>query len=539
MKLTPLLLASAQAGTYLHGKSNGDSSTGGLDSTVQTKVPLASNADIFGVPTDILWFHNNGAFSCESVTDSSPDSVARNLVVASLWGTSGSDALSPIDGKIFFRNVASTDGAYADIKADIEASTEANGESVNLQDVFLVTYKNIINPADSSQQNTYQTVVATGLIGSSASTKYFVVHNFATMAWKPDFANIGVYAANEEAEQCHSELSLPSGLANLENDSNIGQNGKYVQVFSQGLECTSKFETLCPVHQEGSRATSSGMLAFKGLKDSTQWDFYVSYECDPQFEISAGVEVLSSVCRYDPDYYDSRWSAEAPTCTNSETVKTFDIKIVIDKIADKPAEEASQERGDGANILVETGLSELIEYIGIESSQVSDINIRPFNPNEEWKSEERAEVDASGSVIVEFTIELPLAVKDKVTQEDIKDNIINVVSELGVIGELEINEENIQVLEKTPQCLVDCLGCRDKKNCGTKPPPIPYDACCGGCPEDNPAKGKPYSTLVKSCCVDGWNAELYDHDTHVCCNGKVMSKEDYNVSFFMRSQCRE
>ena len=43
---------------------------------------------------------------------------------------------------------------------------------------------------------------------------------------------------------------------------------------------------------------------------------------------------------------------------DSETVKTFDIKIVIDKIADKPAEEASQERGDGANILVETGVSE-------------------------------------------------------------------------------------------------------------------------------------------------------------------------------------
>lgn len=538
MKLTPVLLASAQAASYLHGKSNGDS-VHALDGSGQTKIPLASNADIFGVSTDILWFQNNGAISFESTTDSSPDSVARNLVVASLWGTSGSDALSPSSGKIFYRNVASSDGAYADIKADIEASTEANGESVNLQDVFLVTYKNIANPADSSQLNTYQTVVATGLIGSSASTKHFVVHNFATMAWKPDFANIGVFAANEEAEQCHSELSLPSGLANLENDSNIGENGKYVQVYSQGLECTTRFETLCPVHQEGSRATSSGMLAFKGFRDSTQWDFYVSYECDPQFEISSGVEVLSSVCRYDPDYYDSRWSAEAPTCTNSETVKTFDIKIVIDKIADQPAEEASQERGDGANILVETGLSELIEYIGIESSQVSDINIRPFNPNEEWKSDERAEVDSSGSVIVEFTIELPLAVKDKVTEEDIKVNIINVVSELGVIGELEINEENIQVLEKTPQCLVDCLGCRDKKNCGTKPPPIPYDACCGGCPEDNPARGKPYSTLVKSCCVDGWNAEIYDHDTHVCCNGRVMSKEDYNVSFFMRSQCRE
>jgi hypothetical protein len=36
-----------------------------------------------------------------------------------------------------------------------------------------------------------------------------------------------------------------------------------------------------------------------------------------------------------------------------------------------------------------------------------------------------------------------------VTEEDIKVNIINVVTELGVIGELEINEENIQVLGKS------------------------------------------------------------------------------------------
>ncbi|CAG5105468.1 Oidioi.mRNA.OKI2018_I69.chr1.g2152.t1.cds [Oikopleura dioica] len=422
---------------------------------------------------------------------------------------------------------------------DIEASTEANGESVNLQSVFLVTYKNIANPADSSQLNTYQTVIATGLIGSSASTKHFVLHNFATMSWTPDTASIGVFAANEEAEQCHSALSPASGLGNLENDSNLGENGKYIQVYSQNLECTTRFETLCPVHQEGSRATSSGMLALKGFKDSAEWDFYVSYECDPQFEITPGVEVISSVCRYDPDYYDSRWTAEAPTCTNGETVKTFDIKIVVDQIGDSPAAAASQERGDGAEILVQSGLSELIEYIGIDDSQVSDINIRPFSPDEEWKNEQRAEVDPTDSVIVEFTIELPLAVKDKVTEDDIKENIKNVVSELDIIGELDINEENIQVIEKTPQCLVDCLGCRDKKKCGDKPPPIPYDACCGGCPEDNPARGKPYSTLVKSCCVDGWNGEIYDHDTHVCCNGKVMSKEDYNVSFFMRSQCRE
>jgi len=27
------------------------------------------------------------------------------------------------------------------------------------------------------------------------------------------------------------------------------------------------------------------------------------------------------------------------------------------------------------------------------------------------------------------------------------------------------------------------LGCLDPKNCGSKPPPIPFDACCGSCPE--------------------------------------------------------
>ena len=36
--------------------------------------------------------------------------------------------------------------------------------------------------------------------------------------------------------------------------------------------------------------------------------------------------------------------------------------------------------------------------------------------------------------------------KDKVTEDDIKENIKNVVSELDIIGELDINEENIQVI---------------------------------------------------------------------------------------------
>ena len=56
---------------------------------------------------------------------------------------------------------------------------------------------------------------------------------------------------------------------------------------------------------------------------------------------------------------------------DSETVKTFDIKIVIDKIADQPAEEASQERGDGANILVENGVSENYKKIGWRATSIN------------------------------------------------------------------------------------------------------------------------------------------------------------------------
>ena len=37
-------------------------------------------------------------------------------------------------------------------------------------------------------------------------------------------------------------------------------------------------------------------------------------------------------------------------------------------------------------------------------------------------------------------------------------------------------------IETTPACLTDCLGCRGVLPCSANPPPIPYDACCGGCP---------------------------------------------------------
>ena len=40
----------------------------------------------------------------------------------------------------------------------------------------------------------------------------------------------------------------------------------------------------------------------------------------------------------------------------------------------------------------------------------------------------------------------------------------------------------LNFIETTPACLTDCLGCRGVLPCSANPPPIPYDACCGGCP---------------------------------------------------------
>ena len=40
----------------------------------------------------------------------------------------------------------------------------------------------------------------------------------------------------------------------------------------------------------------------------------------------------------------------------------------------------------------------------------------------------------------------------------------------------------LKLVETTAECLTDCLGCRGVLPCSANPPPIPFDACCGGCP---------------------------------------------------------
>lgn len=46
---------------------------------------------------------------------------------------------------------------------------------------------------------------------------------------------------------------------------------------------------------------------------------------------------------------------------------------------------------------------------------------------------------------VEFEIKLPLAVKDKVTDNDIVENIKNILSEEPVLNEIQFDEEDVFV----------------------------------------------------------------------------------------------
>lgn len=542
MKLGAFLLAGINADLYNHGKSEGDTVMN-MDGNGISKVPLSSTANIFNVNKDVLWFSNSGAISFNALDDNNLESLKENFVVAPMWGT-GSDGSVPSSGKVFYRTVSAV-GDLSDLQTDINKSTDMQSiGQFQISDAFIATYKNVINPLNSDQRNQYQVVIARGMIAGTVQEKTVIIFNYHMMEWLPDTSNIGVFAAAAENEQCHTFLDQNLAMENLAVGSNINEPGKWIMIHTTDLECIDKFETECPEPEAGTRASYSGMMSTMGSESPDNWQFYALHECIPGHEITTDVDSLISTCVYDADYYDARWQYEAPTCVDENARKTFEVKVVVEKISNEPAQKVideSPERGE-MNILIEESIGQLIDLIGAKEADVSDVSIKPYDP-ENFKDPEDPEgrgeetLPNEGQLQVEFEIKLPLAVKDKVTDNDIVENIKNILSEEPVLNEIQFDEEDVFVEDTTPSCLTECLGCQDPKNCGSKPPPIPFDACCGSCPEDNPARGKPYSSIIKACCTDGWNGEIYDPDTHVCCNGEVIEKADYAFSFFTRSQC--
>jgi len=115
-------------------------------------------------------------------------------------------------------------------------------------------------------------------------------------------------------------------INNLVNDlkwnSNCDRPGAWViPVPKSGLECNLGFETECPEPTDGQRSNWAGILEINSSKDSSMWSFEAHHNCIPRHGISRNRKKIVTECVYDPDYYDSRWSAEAPTCQGQFTQK--------------------------------------------------------------------------------------------------------------------------------------------------------------------------------------------------------------------------
>lgn len=487
MKVSSILavLGVSYADIEPHGKSNGDSLKTADNGDLQ-KIPLQSPAEIFGMANvDRLWISSHGIISLENIDleTTSIDDFDKNFILAPMW-TSRSDTLG--SSKIFHR-------------------VENNGKKV------VITFKNVVTASDADTKNTYQVVIE-----SISGDTHVTFNGLDDLNWQPTggFETL-IRAADKESERCGYNFDPTPTDGNA-------------KVFPfHRLEC-GEFETECPALPEGTSSSSTGYLSFMGVTDPEQWIFSAEYQCIPGFEMDNGDDTLITECLYDADYYDARWSSEPPQCSDGTAVKTFQASVVATHINGENAEEALNQPGrtDEAHMDIHSAIVQVGESIGLQHSNFKDLVLVPADPTTDADTPFRSE-EEGGAVIVQFEIKLPLAVKDKVTQDDIEENMINVFSESPEIDGIIFDPNSVSVIETTPACLTDCLGCKGGR-CGNTPPPIPFDACCGGCPAENPSAGKPYSTIIKACCVNGWDAEIYDPDTHICCHGDVITKADYN-----------
>jgi len=499
MKLSNIigvLAGGASAGSILnHGKSHGDSLKAADDGDLQ-KIPLQSEATIFGMTVDRLWISSHGIISLENIDldTNGLDDFDKNMILAPMW-SSRADILG--QSKIFHRVEAACNGA--------------NCNSCNGDSCIIITFKNVVTTSDAENKNTFQVVVQ-----SNGGDTTVTFNGLDDLNWQPQggFQTL-IRAADKESERCGYDFSSDSK-----------------QFPNHDLEC-GEFETECPTLPEGTSSSSTGFMSFEESSNPEDWKFYAEYNCIPGFQMDNGASTLHTMCEYDADYYDARWTNEPPQCSDATAVKTFQASVVATHIGGEPAENALNQPGrtDDAVMDVQSALGQIGEDIGLQMNNFNNIKLVPADPTTDGDAPFRSE-EEGGSVIVQFEIKLPLAIKDKVTEEDIMENIINVLSETPEIDGVIMDPNSVTVKETTPLCLTDCLGCKGGR-CGETPPPIPFDACCGGCPSDNPSSGKPYSTIIKACCVNGWEGEIYDPDTHVCCNGEVITAADFKNNPFM------
>lgn len=399
MKLLPLLAGAISAELYPAGKQKGDSVVS-MDSTHIVKVPLNTDAELFGMSKDILWVSNNGAVSIDTLDTNDDEDISNNLVFAPLWGTSSAGD-KPSNGKVFYRVMSdSSEEGFDEIGIDIDSVSPG----FQLNSALLVTFKNVINPMKSDEKNNYQMVVAKG--SANGTIQNHVIFNYHQMSWMPDDVTFGVFAALKETQQCGQSLNMPSTAEELKDGSNFDNKGKWIISFGSDLTCDSeRFRTECPEPSEGSNSNYQGMLSLDNSEDN--WIFYAKHQCIPGFKIDKQTNYRTSTCEYDADYYDARWSSESPTCIDFQAVKDFKASVQATQINGQDAQSsiANNPSRDDSLSTIENAIHQLSDMAGLNNNHISSITItdgdKPTSVGEASRSE-----DQEGPVIVSILLNI-------------------------------------------------------------------------------------------------------------------------------------
>jgi len=468
---------------------------------VAVKVPLPDGR-FFGLKTDSLWIGLDGTVSIDSPDGDYADHVERNLILAPFWTKE----------KASFGKVQWSIGTKQDeILSDIQSSPEYS--SFEVSSMIIVGFCRVLNPYNSEEENCHQVGYVTGKDGRDA-----IWIKYHQLDWVPEDVSVGIFAGRKESEQCYSSL-ISASVEELLSGSNIDSPGVWV-IPADGngkLHCSKQFETECPEPQEGGRAVWNGHVSLSD--DIDGWNFFAEYGCLPKHEMVDGSDRKTVQCLYDPDYYDSRWGSEPPTCKDPNAMQRFSVNMFHDQFLwPDPLPMVSL---PPLKVLGQTGR----ELDDSTSGSIIGSIARIGRPMGNITTNIGANIGRTGKDI-KLNFEIGVSSYGRMTADDVRRQLFDIFGD--VKG---------QISDTSDVCLTECLGCKSKE-CNGNPPPIPYNACCGPCEVVNGkiiSQAKPYSTLIHACCPGEVKGEfLYDPLKSACCpyeDGNILVPVNVYSSF--------
>lgn len=539
-----ILLSTLCTATYIQTTGQGttfkiDPAKSGYGSAI--KKPI-NKFPIYGIETDALWMSYSGAISLDHTNDVKVhEGIQDNLIISAMWGPSA----PPMSGKINVK-VVKNEAALSKISSIINSNVEFN--NFTAKRVLAVDYKNIQNPADSREVNSFQMFYAIDDDDEGA-----LIFNYHNVTWMPEDAEVGVFAGKHEYQQCNYGFDVE--VEELSSKSNCENVGIWVLPASKsGLQCNQHFETECPEAPEGHRSTHKSFMRTEGSTDSDKWVWQTKYTCLPRHQLSRTQSSITAECLYDADYYDSRWSHEPPTCQDFTAMKTYEVQmqhdplsmalngfemaiagtggaLAGDAIDAAVLDSSGQQLPDDFSNVILNSLHDITSSYQIDSQITSDI----LSSVENEKDEKNRELMNSEPFDINFELSLPAVLKDKLPASALEQMFSEYIGAIAADQESSENNnfKSVQIIETTSQCLTECLGCKSAK-CSGKPPPIPFDSCCGKCQIVNGqvfSSAKPYASLLSACCPNEINGSyIYDPTKFVCCPFNNVENDNVLIS---------